>query len=307
LIVGDGKIARSLQSKIAEHSEYGLKVIGFISKDKESVGKEIDNLPVLGTYDRIKDILKERDVDQLILALPFEQIRLMKVILSQIYEEMIEIKIVPDFYEYFTLRHSIINLRESPLYGWNRVLKRTFDILTSLAILFLLSPFMLLIALLVKITSAGPVFYRQRRMGLDGSTFDIIKFRSMKIDAESDTGPVWAKENDRRRTRIGRLIRKFNLDELPQFLNVLRGNMSIVGPRPERPEFMDQFKKSIPEYMLRHKMKAGITGWAQINGMRGNTSIKQRTEYDLYYIENWSLFFDIKIFLKSFLALKNAY
>jgi lipopolysaccharide/colanic/teichoic acid biosynthesis glycosyltransferase len=144
-------------------------------------------------------------------------------------------------------------------------------------------------------------------MGLDGRVFDIIKFRSMKPRAEQETGPVWAKENDKRRTQIGAFLRRYNLDELPQFLNVLKGQMSVVGPRPERPEFMQEFKKKIPEYMLRHKMKAGITGWAQVNGLRGDTSIEERTKYDLYYIENWSILFDFKIFFKSFLATKHAY
>jgi len=144
-------------------------------------------------------------------------------------------------------------------------------------------------------------------MGLDGNIFYIIKFRSMKISAEKDTGPIRAKENDLRRTRIGKFLRRYNLDELPQFFNVLKGQMSVVGPRPERPEFMQEFKKRIPEYMLRHTMKAGITGWAQANGLRGNTSLEERTKYDLYYIENWSLYFDLKIFFKSFFATKNAY
>jgi Undecaprenyl-phosphate glucose phosphotransferase len=315
LIAGDGKLAQEVERKLIDHVEYGFKVIGFLSKDEESVGKKIDGIPILGTYKDVKTILEKTAIDQLILALPFEHLRLIRPILGQVYDEMVEVKIVPDIYQYFTLRQGIeildglpiISLRESPLYGWNRLLKRFFDIALSITILFLTSLPILFIALIVKLSSPGSVFFKQERMGLDGKIFDIIKFRSMRVGAEDRTGPVWATENDARVTRIGSFIRKFNLDELPQFFNVLKGQMSIVGPRPERPEFMQEFKKRIPEYMLRHKMKAGITGWAQVNGLRGNTSLEERTKYDLYYIENWSLLFDAKIFLKSFFATRNAY
>jgi Undecaprenyl-phosphate glucose phosphotransferase len=315
LIVGDGKLAQDVERKLADHAEYGFKILGFLSKDKDSIGKKIDKTPILGTYGDLKKILNKVNVDQLVLALPFEHIRMLKIILGQIYDEMVEIKIVPDLYQYFTLRKGIetlddlpiISLRESPLYGWNRLSKRLFDIIVSIIVLFLASPLILLIAILIKLFSPGPILYKQRRMGLDGRVFDIIKFRSMKPRAEQETGPVWAKENDKRRTQIGAFLRRYNLDELPQFLNVLKGQMSVVGPRPERPEFMQEFKKKIPEYMLRHKMKAGITGWAQVNGLRGDTSIEERTKYDLYYIENWSILFDFKIFFKSFLATKHAY
>ena len=315
LVAGDGQLAREVAKKLTEHAEYGFKVIGFLSKDKESIGKELDGIPIIGTYGEIKQILIEKQVDQLILALPFEHIRMLRPILGEVYGEIVEIKVVPDLYEYFTLRKGIemldglpvINLRESPLYGWQKLIKRLFDITVSWVILFFLSPLLIFTAILIKLTSAGPVFYKQKRMGLDGTEFEILKFRSMKIGAENQTGPVWAKENDPRRTKIGIILRRYNLDELPQFINVLKGQMSIVGPRPERPEFMHEFKKKIPEYMLRHKMKAGITGWAQINGMRGNTSLQKRTKFDLYYIENWTLSFDLKIFFKSFLATKNAY
>lgn len=319
LIVGDGKLALDVAGKITDHAEYGFKVIGFLAKDKETIGKRIKDTPVLGTYGDIKKLLSEFNIDQLVIALPFEQIRMLKAVLNPIYDEMVEIKIVPDLYEYFTLRRGIeeldglpiINLRESPLYGWNQVLKRLFDVVVSASLLILLSPFLLLITWSIKLSSSGPVFYRQKRMGLDGDLFEIIKFRTMVSDAEKNTGPVWARKHDSRRTRIGSILRHFNLDELPQFINVLQGHMSIVGPRPERPEFMKDFKTRIPEYMLRHKMKAGITGWAQVNGLRGDTSIEKRTKFDLFYIENWSMWLDLKICLKSFpllpTATKNAY
>jgi len=315
LIVGDGKLAQEVERKLVDHAEYGFKIVGFLTKEKDSVGKKINGIPVLARYSDIKEVLNKMAVDQVILALPFEHVRMLKGILGEIYDEMAEIKVVPDLYQYFTLRQGIevldglpiINLRESPLYGWNRLLKRLFDMVVSLAILSLASPFMFIIALLIKLSSPGQVFYKQKRMGLDGKTFKIIKFRSMRVNAEQETGPVWARHGDARRTKIGKLLRRYNIDELPQFYNVLKGEMSIVGPRPERPEFMQEFKKRIPEYMLRHKMKAGITGWAQVNGLRGETSIEERTKYDLYYIENWSLLSDLKIFLKSFFAVRNAY
>lgn len=315
IIAGDGKLASEVARNLLAHSEYGLKVIGFLSKDTRRTGEKIDGIPILGSYADTKKIILQTKADQLILALPFEQIRLIRPILGQIYNEFIEIKIVPDLYEYFTLRRGIellgdlpvINLRESPLFGWNRLLKRIFDISISSIVLFLTLPLTLIIIIVIKLSSKGPVFYKQQRMGLDGRPFEIIKFRSMKLDAEKETGPVWARKGDNRITKIGMFLRRLNLDELPQFYNVLKGEMSIVGPRPERPEFMQDFKKKIPEYMLRHKMKAGITGLAQIKGMRGNTSIEERTKYDLFYIENWSLFYDIKIFFRSFIATKNAY
>ncbi len=214
-----------------------------------------------------------------------------------------DIIVVPDIYEFITLRGGIeefdglpiVNLRNTPLFGWNMVLKRTFDVSLSTALIALTSPLMLLIAILVKAGSRGPVFYVQERMGLDGATFSMLKFRSMRTGAEDGTGPVWAGRGDERRTTIGRFLRRTSLDELPQLFNVLRGDMSLVGPRPERPVFIEEFRKRIPRYMLRHKVKAGMTGWAQVNGWRGDTDLKKRIDYDIYYIEHWSLLFDLKI------------
>jgi len=186
-------------------------------------------------------------------------------------------------------------LQGSPLHGWNLVLKRAMDVAGAVVGLLLTAPLLGIMAGLVKLTSSGPVLYRQTRMGLDGRAFEILKFRTMRVDAEAETGVVWAQENDPRRTRLGAFLRRTSLDEIPQFWNVLKGEMSIVGPRPERPEFIAQCCQWFPRYMLRHKMKAGITGWAQVNGLRGNTSIEKRLEYDLYYIEHWSVWLDLKI------------
>jgi exopolysaccharide biosynthesis polyprenyl glycosylphosphotransferase len=193
----------------------------------------------------------------------------------------------------------LLTIRDIALRGWKLTLKRAVDLIGSAVGLVVLSPLMMLVALLVKLDSPGPVFYAQERMGLDAKPFWMLKFRSMWEDAEAKTGPVWAAKDDPRRTKIGASIRRFSIDELPQFINVLLGEMSLVGPRPERPVFVEQFRQSIPRYMDRHREKAGLTGWAQVNGLRGDTSIAERTKYDLWYTENWSLLLDFKIILRT--------
>jgi exopolysaccharide biosynthesis polyprenyl glycosylphosphotransferase len=215
----------------------------------------------------------------------------------------VDVKVVPDLLQFIALRAGledlegvpIININDVPLQGFNAIVKRGIDIALGGVFMGLLTLPFSLIALTIRLTSPGPVFYRQERMGLDGKAFTVFKFRSMYHDAERDTGPIWARDDDPRCTPIGRLLRRLDLDELPQLWNVLTGDMSLVGPRPERPFFVDQFKHRIPQYMLRHKVKSGITGWAQVNGWRGNTSLEKRIEYDLYYIENWSVSLDLKI------------
>jgi len=189
----------------------------------------------------------------------------------------------------------VVHLTQVPLTGWMSLVKRSLDIAISGTALVLLSPVCGAIALAIRIADRGPVLYRQRRMGLDGRPFNILKFRSMVVDAEGASGPVWTSPDDERRTRFGALLRRWSLDELPQLWNVLRGEMSLVGPRPERPEFVREFKEKFPQYMLRHRVRSGITGWAQVHGWRGNTSLSKRIEYDLYYIENWSLALDFRI------------
>jgi len=217
--------------------------------------------------------------------------------------ECVEVKVVPDLLQFIALKAGledldgvpIISVNDVPLHGMNSALKRVIDVGLSTAALVTLSAPMAAIALLVRYSSPGPVLYRQERMGLDGRSFTVYKFRSMHNQAEASTGPVWARDNDPRRTLLGGWLRRFNLDELPQLWNVWRGDMSLVGPRPERPYFVEKFKHRFPQYMLRHKVKAGMTGWAQVNGWRGNTSIEKRIEFDLYYIENWSVALDFKI------------
>jgi exopolysaccharide biosynthesis polyprenyl glycosylphosphotransferase len=201
-------------------------------------------------------------------------------------------------------------MRDVALRGWRLTVKRVIDMVGSAMTLVILSPVMMLLAVLIKLDSEGPVFFTQERMGLDGKRFMMLKFRSMRADAEAETGPVWATSDDSRRTRLGAFIRRRSIDEFPQFINVLLGDMSLVGPRPERPVFVEQFRQSIPRYMDRHREKAGITGWAQINGLRGDTSIIERTKYDLWYIENWSVALDVRIIIRTFLNIftdHNAY
>lgn len=307
LIVGAGKLGQDLVRRIYEHPEFGLKIIGFLTRDEEKIGKKIEGIEVIGKYEDIQKILSEMDIDQVFIALPYDAHERIETILKLIGDNPVDIKVVPDLYQFATLATSveeldglpILNLQDSPMYGWNLVLKRGMDIVISIIALLVLSPLMLFIAIAIKLTSKGPVFYTQERMGMDGKLFKIIKFRTMKENAEEDTGPVWAKPDDNRRTKIGVFLRKTSLDELPQFFNVLKGDMSIVGPRPERPIFINEFRQKIPNYMLRHKVKAGITGWAQVNGWRGNTSLEKRIEHDLYYINNWSIGFDFKIILKT--------
>jgi len=303
LIAGAGELGRLVADKIFEHRELGYQIIGFV--DDRAAGDHLGyrGLPLLGTIDDAADICQRESIDHLYVALPPEQHLRMLQLIESTSREFVDVKVVPDLLQVIALRARledldgipVININDVPLQGFNSIVKRAIDVAISfVALVALTVPFML-IAALIKLTSRGPIFYRQLRMGLDGTPFMIYKFRSMYDDAEAVTGPVFASEQDPRRTPIGRLLRQSNADELPQFWNVLRGEMSIVGPRPERPNFVAEFKDKIPQYMLRHKVKAGITGWAQVNGWRGNTSIEKRIEYDLYYIENWSVRLDLKI------------
>jgi Undecaprenyl-phosphate glucose phosphotransferase len=303
LIVGAGDLGRMVADKVIEHRELGFKVVGFL--DDRAGGDHIGyrGLPLLGVLDDADDIIKREHIDHVYVALPLEEHVKMLGVVEATNREGVDVHVVPDLLQFIALRARlenldgvpIISLNDVPLRGFNSLLKRTIDMSTSaVALLALAVPFGI-ISLLIRRSSRGTVFYTQERMGLDGKAFHVYKFRSMYEGAEDDTGPIWARDNDPRCTPVGKWLRRFDLDELPQLWNVLRGDMSIVGPRPERPYFVEQFKHRIPQYMLRHKVKAGITGWAQVNGWRGNTSLEKRIEYDLYYIENWSVGLDIKI------------
>ena len=303
LIAGAGDLGRLVADKVLQHRELGFHVVGFV--DDRAAGDHIGyrGLPLLGTLTETDEIIKREKIDHVYVALPLEEHVKMLGIVEATNREGVDVHVVPDLLQFIALRARlenldgvpIISLNDVPLRGFNSLLKRMIDVTISGGALLVLAIPFLIIALLIKRGSKGPVFYNQERMGLDGKAFHVYKFRSMYVGAEDDTGPIWARDDDPRCTPVGKWLRKLDLDELPQLWNVLRGDMSIVGPRPERPYFVEQFKHRIPQYMLRHKVKAGITGWAQVNGWRGNTSLEKRIEYDLYYIENWSVGLDLKI------------
>jgi Undecaprenyl-phosphate glucose phosphotransferase len=304
LVAGAGELGRTVAETILAHRELGYRVVGFLDDGEADPGPL--GLPVLGRLDRAVAVSAAHGVDQLYVALPLEEHAKLVELIKTVGNECLDIKVVPDLVQYATIKAAledldgipIISLNEVPLDGWNSMIKRVLDAVLGTGLLLLLSPVFGGIAALIRLFGGkGPVVLRQERMTLDGKTFQIFKFRTMVHEAERDTGPVWASPEDPRRTPVGIWLRRFNLDELPQLLNVVLGDMSLVGPRPERPPFVKQFKERIPQYMLRHRVKSGITGWAQVNGWRGNTSIEKRIEYDLYYIENWSLLLDLKILI----------
>jgi Undecaprenyl-phosphate glucose phosphotransferase len=304
LVVGVGDLGRMVADRLLEHSELGFRLVGFVD-DRAATTDAIGyrGLPLLGVVGETADICARDKIDTIYVALPIEEHVKMLSVVEAASRECIEVHVVPDLLQFIALRARLedldglplISVNDVPLRGLNAVLKRVVDVALSAGAILVGGVPALVMAILIRRSSPGPVFYRQERMGLDGKAFTVYKFRSMPVDAEEVTGPVWARDDDPRATPIGRWLRRHDIDELPQFWNVLKGDMSIVGPRPERPFFVEQFKHRIPQYMLRHKVKAGITGWAQVNGWRGNTSLEKRLEFDLYYIENWSLALDFKI------------
>lgn len=317
IVVGAGRAGRRLATAMVQYPWMGLEVAGFFDDLKSDSGD------VLGsTEDVVPFIDREehsgRPIDYVYIALPLGASDRIEYLVSELSSRLPHVCLVPDIFHFDIINSRVTDIDGMPVihlideapFEVRRLVKRAIDIIFSAVFLLLAAPLMLLIALAVKLSSRGPVLYRQQRMGLNGHTFDMLKFRSMPINAEGKTGPVWARSGENRATPVGRFLRRTSLDELPQFINVLKGDMSVVGPRPERPIFIDQFREHVPRYMLRHKMKAGITGWAQVNGWRGNTSIERRIEYDIYYIQNWSLKLDFKIMVltlwKGFVN-ENAY
>ncbi len=271
---------------------------------------------VKGHIGELEKVVAEEQIDEIILADTTISHKRLTQILFHCERNLIPFRMVPDLYGVLTSRVRVNHVADIPLIGmaawpldafWNRVLKRLEDLAGALVGLLVSVPVLLVAAPLIKRSSPGPVFYRQVRCGIAGTPFTIFKLRTMPVNAEEETGPVWARPDDPRRTRIGQFLRKWNLDELPQFWNVLKGDMSLVGPRPERPHFVEQFKDGVGHYMTRHVSRPGMTGWAQVNGFRGDTSIEDRVQHDLYYLENWSLSFDLKILLQTFFNRQNAY
>jgi Undecaprenyl-phosphate glucose phosphotransferase len=308
LVVGTGDLARMLVEKVVVRPDFGLRVRGFVAT-APGAPEEIDGLPVVGSVDDLPGLVERHEVDLVYLALGRSEYRAEEEALLRLEDSTAAVRLVPDLVRAYTLNASVedfdglpmVRITESPDQGWNGVLKRGFDLVFALVGLVGLSPLFLLIAIWIRLDSKGPVFHAQERLGLNGRPFRMFKFRTMQADAEAEGAAGWTRPGDPRRTRAGRVLRPLSLDELPQLWNVLLGQMSLVGPRPERPVYVRRFRASVPRYMLRHHVKAGITGWAQIHGLRGDTPLERRIEYDLYYIRHWSLAFDFKIMFLTLL------
>jgi Undecaprenyl-phosphate glucose phosphotransferase len=305
LVIGAGEMGRAVAQKILVYKDLGFRLKGFLD-DERPVGEKIEidgGVEVLGRIGDLGPILDRGEVNEVFVALDLNNYAKIQETIKVAHRYVVNIRLIPDLFQLLTLKANIqdldgfpvISIDDVALRGGRSLLKRMIDIVVSALGLILLSPLLLIIALAVKLTSAGPIFFRQERMGLDGRRFNMIKFRTMIRSAEEGLGPVMSRPGDPRMTRVGRFLRKFSLDELPQFINVLKGEMSLIGPRPERPEFVKEFAGKIPNYMLRHKVKCGVTGWAQVHGLRQDTPISKRIEYDFYYIQNWSLGLELKI------------
>lgn len=320
LILGAGALGQKYCNNIFNHPEYGFEVIGFLDDySTKSVNIKGNTYKIIGDIDQLEETLNDRLVDEVIIALPIDAHSKYSHLISICERVGVRASIIPDFYKilpatphFDTLGDiPLISVRDIPLDEMqNQLLKRLFDILFSLFAIILTSPVILLISIGIKLSSSGPIIFKQERVGMNRRTFQMYKFRSMKQSSETISNSTWTTENDPRRTKFGTFLRKTSLDELPQFFNVLKGDMSVVGPRPERPFFVDQFKEDIPKYMIKHHVRPGITGWAQVSGLRGDTSIEDRIVHDIFYIENWTLLFDIKIIIKTIVngfVNKNAY
>jgi len=315
LIVGTGRTAQALLHRIRRNAWTGMRIQGLVSATPQAPGRVIHGVPVLGSIHEIEDLVTMHDVQQVFIALPLPGQIDIEQVLQALADSFVAVRIVPD-HEFLVDQNvttdfdglSVVSLWENHLSGWNALSKRALDVGVGGAAFLILSPLFAIIAAAIRCIDGGPVLYVQARMGHDGRVFPMLKFRTMRNDSEDDTR--FTQPDDDRCTRLGRFLRRTSMDELPQLLNVLWGHMSLVGPRPERPIFIERFRRSYPRYMLRHKVKAGMTGWAQVNGWRGATSLKKRLQYDLYYLHNWSLGFDLKILFLTLLrgrAQRNAY
>jgi Undecaprenyl-phosphate glucose phosphotransferase len=300
LIVGTGRLARRTVRTLRAISWSGIQPVGYV-EDEAHRGPSVD-LPVVGNIAELPELVERHHIEHVFIALPLNRYADARRVFAALAQTVVDVQLIADlptmagmtFHTTHLHGMTVVGLRESPHHGLNVVVKRVMDIILSSIALVLFAPLMLLIALLIKLTSPGPIFYRQERCGLNGRPFLMLKFRTMRVDAEA-AGPQMTAANDPRRTWFGSFLRATNLDELPQLFNVLWGDMSLVGPRPERPVFVRKFAKTIPGYMARHAVKAGMTGWAQVNGWRGNSSLRRRVQFDLYYITHWNPLFDIRI------------
>lgn len=318
LLVGYSRAAEEYIRKIKANPEWGYEVCGILD-DRVPIGAVYKGVSVIGEIDALSSMLPENELDEIGITLSLSDYDRLEAIVNICEKSGVHTKFIPDYNSVIPSRPyledmdglAVVNIRRVPLTNLvNKALKRIVDIFGALVAIILFSPIMLIAAIGVKVTSKGPLIFKQERVGLHNKSFQMYKFRSMEVQPVEEEKKGWTKKNDPRVTKIGRILRKTSIDELPQFFNVLKGDMSLIGPRPERPLFVEKFKEEIPRYMIKHQVRPGITGWAQVNGYRGDTSIRKRIEYDLYYIENWSMAFDFKIlfltFFKGFIS-KNAY
>jgi Undecaprenyl-phosphate glucose phosphotransferase len=318
LIIGAGGLARKTIRAVRENKTLGYKIVGILD-DNILEGKSVEGIPIIGTIPDLESKIAEHQVDEIIITLPLKEYDKLKYVIKICEKSGVRTQIIPDYFRYIPSRPlmdeidglPLINIRYVPLDSIiNSAVKRVFDIIMSLIGILLCLPVFLVVCIGIKLDSPGPILFKQERVGLNRRLFAMYKFRSMRVQAESQSDTKWTTKDDSRKTKFGSFLRKTSLDELPQLFNVLKGDMSLVGPRPERPFFVEQFKEKIPKYMIKHQVRPGITGWAQVNGWRGDTSIRKRIEYDLYYIENWTFLLDLKIiFLTVFKGFvnKNAY
>lgn len=316
LVVGDNDLAFNFARKINNNPYLGFKIRGFLGRS-ERIGLEVEGSKIIGGFADLDKILEKHDFDRVVLAIPLKYYYKIDSLVESCEKVGIKAEIIPDYYQYFPARPSIdmiedlpiINIRYVPLNdAFNKVLKTLSDYIIAIIAIIITSPIMIFTAIAIKLTSKGPIIFKQERIGLNGKSFMMYKFRSMKVQDPEEEKQEWTTRDDPRKTKIGNFIRKTSIDELPQFFNVLKGDMSVVGPRPERPFFVNEFKEKIPKYMIKHQVKPGLTGWAQIHGCRGNTSIKKRVEYDIEYVEHWHMGLDLGIMIKTILKKNpNAY
>ncbi len=318
-VIGAGQEGQQLVRDIEQMGWLGLKCAFFADNNPKLIGTELSGTPIYGPVEKLTELVKTETIDEVYLALSGNEAQKAYPVLKSLQSSGVTIRIIPDWGNLASVSGAtaiiigsqvLFSAADSPLNGTNIVFKEMFDRIIALILLVIFAAPMMLAAILIKLTGRGPVFYKQVRVGMDQKEFEMLKFRTMSADAEKESGPQWTKDNDSRRTAIGAWLRRTSIDELPQLINVVKGQMSLVGPRPERPVFAKQFSEEYTKYMLRHKVKAGMTGWAQINGYRGNTSLRKRLLYDLYYVKNWSWGLDMWILLRTpwhILKGENAY